>query len=532
MSNYNQDPRQLKLSPDLFRFVSRADYHAEKKLDTKPIGYFKDALIRFRKNKASVAGFVIIMLLVLYAIIGLFFTNFSVQFRDGYLRQVLPKNKLLENAGFWDGAKVETLNQIGYDFYDGIGQETGNKPIKKLERTYDVVTKRGKREITTRYYDARVDSYFKVGVISKNLTVGEYNQLVKWQNATGIQVIYPAVDISKMDRNAPDTLKNDPNIYYLITPKGEAIRDAQGNLQPVYRTGNPDDYKSLRLEGDPGNWSYYVKTQTGHTVRVSYYEYYQYIYSGSELSTDINDTSNDVVQVGKEPLFWFGTNQFGQDIFTCLAEGARFSFLLAIFISVINLSIGAVIGAMEGYYGGALDMIVERFKDILSGVPFMITVTLFQLHLANKVGPVVSLLFAFVLTGWVGMSSLVRTQFYRFKHQEYVLAARTLGAKDRRIITKHITPNAIGTVITSVVLVIPGVIFSESILSYLGIVNLSGSNTTSVGTLLAGGQAYLQQFPHIIFFPAIFISLLEISFNLFGNGLRDAFNPSLRGTDE
>ncbi len=130
------------------------------------------------------------------------------------------------------------------------------------------------------------------------------------------------------------------------------------------------------------------------------------------------------------------------------------------------------------------------------------------------------------------MAGRTRMQFYRFKNQEYVLAARTLGANDRRIMFKHIFPNAIGTLITSFVLVIPGMIFSETTLSYLGIINLNTGDTTSVGTLLANAQPYLAQYPHMIFFPALFISLLMLSFNLFGNGLRDAFNPSLRGTED
>ena len=131
------------------------------------------------------------------------------------------------------------------------------------------------------------------------------------------------------------------------------------------------------------------------------------------------------------------------------------------------------------------------------------------------------------------MASRVRMQFYRFKGQEYILAARTLGARDTRLMFKHILPNSIGKIITGSVLAIPGVIFSESMLSYLGIVSLETSSTlTSIGTMLSQGQGYLYTFPHIIFFPAVFIALLEISFNLFGNGLRDAFNPSLRGVEE
>ena len=123
-------------------------------------------------------------------------------------------------------------------------------------------------------------------------------------------------------------------------------------------------------------------------------------------------------------------------------------------------------------------------------------------------------------------------QFYGFTRQACVLAARTLGASDRRLMFKHIFPNAMGTLITGSVLSIPGVIFSESSLTYLGIVNLESSTQTSVGTLLSNGNGMLASFPHIIFFPALFISLLEISFNLFGNGLRDAFNPSLKGIED
>ena len=220
------------------------------------------------------------------------------------------------------------------------------------------------------------------------------------------------------------------------------------------------------------------------------------------------------------------------DLFGAIGIGARFSLVFAILVSAINLTIGAVYGAIQGYYGGAVDMIMDRIADILYEVPFMVVATLFQLHLAQKVGVVPSFLFAFVLTGWIGMAALTRKQFYRFKGQEYVLAAKTLGARDRRIMFKHIFPNAIGTIITSCVLVIPGVIGSETTLTYLGIVNLSEFAGTSIGVLMSQGQAAMTTAPHAMFFPALFVSLLLISFNLFGNGLRDAFNPSTRGVED
>ena len=130
------------------------------------------------------------------------------------------------------------------------------------------------------------------------------------------------------------------------------------------------------------------------------------------------------------------------------------------------------------------------------------------------------------------MASRVRMQFYRFKNQEYVLAARTLGSSDRRIMFKHIFPNSLGTIITGSILSIPGMIFSESSLSYLGIINLQTGSMTSVGNMLSSAQKYLTSYPYMMLFPALFICLLMLSFNLFGNGLRDAFNPSLRGSED
>ena len=192
--------------------------------------------------------------------------------------------------------------------------------------------------------------------------------------------------------------------------------------------------------------------------------------------------------------------------------------------------VGAIYGAVEGYYGGKADLFMERISDILAAVPIMIVITLLKLHMGGS-SQILVLFLAFFMTGWIGMASTTRMQFYRYKNQEYVLAARTLGAKDRRIIWKHIFPNALGTLVTSCALVIPSMIFSETNLSYLGIINLSSGNITSVGTLISQGQAALSTAPYIALIPSVFLVLLMLSFNLFGNGLRDAFNPSLRGTE-
>jgi len=225
--------------------------------------------------------------------------------------------------------------------------------------------------------------------------------------------------------------------------------------------------------------------------------------------------------------FWFGTTTTGHDLFTMLWKGSRISLLMALTVSIINVIIGVTIGSIVGYYGATLDIIFERIVEILSNVPFLVIITLLLLRYGSGLPIIV---FAFVSTGWIGAYSATRVQTYRYKNREYVLAARSYGAKDRRIITKHILPNAIGTLITSFSLTIPSFIFAESTYSYLGIINYPGIQ--SVGRLLADGQQEMQQHFHLLLYPAIYLSILMLSFNLFSNGLRDAFNPSLRGVDE
>lgn len=514
MKNKNIIP---DISADKFTFVGVDAKIHDQKFETKQVSFFRDAFNRFCKNKSSVVAAIIICCLVLYAIfVPIFFeTSYTQNLTDTtYLTytHLTPRNQFFVDQGwnFWDGATNTIMGEANYIATRAIGAETGMKIFRKVEGPFTD----DKGKVT---YEVRLDNYIANGFTYMTLTQKQYDDLQAWQLETGVQVIYPAVN---------DTQATNANIWYEANKKGVPKLDKEGNYVNVYKTsGNDGDYNSLRIEGDPGLEDsdaanrYRYASVTGDSNNVSYkvrifkYTYFQYRY-------------------GFEPAFLFGTTAMGQDILTRLASAARFSLIFAICVASVNLTIGAIIGSIEGYYGGAIDMIVERIIDILSRVPFIVVATLFQLHLAAKVGPVISMLFAFILTGWIGMAGTVRMQFYRYKGQEYVLASRTLGASDSRIMFKHIFPNALGTIVTSSVLVIPGVIFSESSLTYLGIVNLDSSTMTSVGTMLANGRQYLSSHPHIILFPALFISLLMISFNLFGNGLRDAFNPALRGSDE
>ena len=224
------------------------------------------------------------------------------------------------------------------------------------------------------------------------------------------------------------------------------------------------------------------------------------------------------------PKYLLGTDDRGFDIIVYSFNGLKKSFLISIIVSAICLSFGLVWGSISGYFGGNVDLFMERFCEILSGVPSTVVITLVVLLLGDTI---VTFGLALCMTGWLGIAGRTRTQFYRFKGREYILASRTLGSSDMRLIFKHILPNSLGTIVTSSVLSIPSVIFSEASLSYLGI--LKGSN--SFGTVLSHNQQYISTRPMLIVFPAIIISLIMISFNLFGNGLRDALNPSLKGSE-
>ena len=517
MMNKNNIPN---IPAEKFRFVGEEGRMHDQKMDTKQISYFRDAFNRFCKNKSSVTAAIIIIILVMYAIFVpvLFSNNYTDNPTDtDYLMysKLLPKNPLCVELGwnFWDGCSDEVLSENNFLALKAIQTETGLPVIKEVYETF--TTTDGKKETVN--YSFRKNSYLSNGFTYMTLTEDQYKSIQAWQNESGIQVIYPAVE---------DAKATDANIWYKTNKKGVALLNNAGEFQDVYRTSGGDgDYDSLRIPGDPGLEDPSAENR---------YRYARITGSSSAISYKCRIFKDAYFQYkfGHEANFYFGSTNEGRDILTRLASGARFSLIFAVCISAINLTIGAIYGAIEGYYGGMVDMLMERFTDILARVPFMVVTTLFQLHLAKQVGPVVSLLFAFVLTGWIGMAGTVRMQFYRFKGQEYVLASRVLGASDWRIMFRHIFPNSLGTIITSSVLVIPGVIFSESSLTYLGIVNLDTATMTSVGTMLANAKAYLSSHPHTIFFPAMFISLLEISFNLFGNGLRDAFNPSLRGAED
>jgi ABC-type dipeptide/oligopeptide/nickel transport system permease subunit len=229
------------------------------------------------------------------------------------------------------------------------------------------------------------------------------------------------------------------------------------------------------------------------------------------------------------PHYIFGTTANGNDFFKIVFSGLFTSLALGVMTALINITVGVIWGAVSGYFGGWTDILLERLVEILGGMPWIVMMTLIILLLGSNFW---TFLLALCITGWMGVAEETRSQFYRYKGREYVLASRTLGANDWRLIFRHILPNGIGTIVTSVALIIPSVIFSEATISYLLPGTLQFSGSQSFGVTLETAQGEIGQHPYMIISASIIMVLLMISFNLFGNGLRDAFNPSLKGSDE
>lgn len=457
---------------------NKDDLIVDQPLETREIGYYQDSWNRFKKNKASLAAFYIIVVVLFFVAFGPYMKSYTLVEEDSIeatrINNLTPRIPLLENLGIFDGTK--TIER-GKRFLLAMNESKLGEGVILEGLPQDLID------------DPDNPKYEDVNTFVVKVDYYKYKNYVS--------SYMPENYFSTID----DNIKNDTN---------------EDPLGSVRRTLEPDEFEE------------YV--EKNYIIDIL-----QIIESPNEANPDepyrqyevrVNQFLVSLDQLPEDTYFWFGTTDDGADLFTQIWLGARISLLMALSVITINSIVGISIGAIAGYYGGALDLLMDRLVEIVSSIPFLSVLVLLVLRYGSQLWVIV---LAFTATGWIGMYKTGRMQFYRFKNREYVFAARTLGASDRRIMFKHIFPNTLGLIVTALALAVPRFVFTEASFSFLGIINY-GENV-SVGMLIEQGQTVMQQHPHLLIYPSLYIAILMIAFNLFGNGLRDAFNPSLRGVE-
>ncbi|MBX5476664.1 MAG: ABC transporter permease [Clostridia bacterium] len=220
---------------------------------------------------------------------------------------------------------------------------------------------------------------------------------------------------------------------------------------------------------------------------------------------------------------WFGTDKLGRDIFTRAWVGTRISLFIGITAAALDVFIGTLYGLISGFSGGVVDDIMMRFVDIMYGIPYLLLVILLLVIVGSGLWTII---LAMGISGWIGAARLIRGQVLQLKEQEFVLAARTLGAGRWRIMLQHLVPNVLGILLVNMTLTIPGAIFGEAFLSFIGL----GIQPplASLGTMISDGYQVYRLYPYQWFIPGLLLAIILFAFNVVGDGLRDALDPKLR----
>jgi oligopeptide transport system permease protein len=297
------------------------------------------------------------------------------------------------------------------------------------------------------------------------------------------------------------------------------------DFQPI---GRPDYIDAALVRPQLSYWSdAWRRLQQNRAAIISFYVIILIILAAvfGPLLSPYSYSDQSLIMQNQPPSLehWCGTDNLGRDLLTRCLYGARISLTVGIFATLISLTIGVLFGGVSGFWGGKIDNVMMRIVDIFYGIPLLLWVILLMVVLRPGLQ---NILIAIGVTYWLSMARIVRGQILSLKEQDYILAARTIGASDKRIILRHLIPNAIGPILVTATFNIPQAIFTEAFLSFIGLG--VGAPRASWGMLASDALGGLRSFPYQLFVPAIAICLTMLAFNFLGDGLRDALDPRLR----
>jgi oligopeptide transport system permease protein len=227
--------------------------------------------------------------------------------------------------------------------------------------------------------------------------------------------------------------------------------------------------------------------------------------------------------MGPSAEFWFGTDEFGRDMWVRVWAGTRVSLYIALLAAMLDMFVGVTYGAVSGFRGGRTDDLMQRVIEILNGIPYLIIAILAMIIFQPGI---ITITIALGITGWTFMARIVRGRMMQLRDQEFTLASRSLGASGSRLVWKHLIPNSLGPIIVNLMFTIPAAIFAEAFLSFIGL----GIQVpeASLGSLISDGAGQIRFYSYLLWFPSLVFCLLMVCFNLLGDGLRDAFDPKMR----